>query len=128
VIASPAIPGSILLVEDDLDIRACVFALLSAQGYGVTIAENGRAALEQLGESPEPALILLDLKMPIMDGWEFLRAQHADRRFAHIPVLISTNSLLPEDAWRDYPSVRGSVTKLLDVDGFLDAVRRYKTC
>jgi CheY-like chemotaxis protein len=120
-----SLPPTVLVIEDDPDIRSGVVELLSAEGYGVATAENGCVALEQLRHAPRPALILLDLKMPVMDGWGFLNAQRDDRKLAPIPVLMFTTSLKADEARLKYPSVRGSVSKLLDIAGLLDAVRRY---
>jgi signal transduction histidine kinase len=77
----------ILLVEDDHSIRLAVQGILEEEGYAVTTAENGRQALEQLRSGGAPDLIVLDLRMPIMDGWEFRAAQKSDPKLARIPVL-----------------------------------------
>ncbi|HEX3903744.1 MAG TPA: response regulator [Polyangia bacterium] len=77
----------ILLVEDDRSIRAALQGILEDEGYAVTTAENGRQALERLRMTAAPALIVLDLRMPVMDGWEFRAAQKSDPALARIPVL-----------------------------------------
>jgi signal transduction histidine kinase len=77
----------ILLVEDDHSIRDALRGILAEEGYAVTTAENGRQALEQLGSGGAPDLIVLDLRMPIMDGWEFRALQKNDPKLAGIPVL-----------------------------------------
>lgn len=77
----------ILLVEDDYHIREAVHGVLEDAGYEVIQAEHGRAALERLHAGPRPDLILLDLRMPVMDGWEFRAAQKNDPNLAIIPVL-----------------------------------------
>ncbi len=77
----------ILLVEDDYHIREAVNGVLEDAGYDVIQAENGRAALERLQAGSRPDLILLDLRMPVMDGWEFRAAQKNDPNLAIIPVL-----------------------------------------
>jgi two-component system cell cycle sensor histidine kinase/response regulator CckA len=77
----------ILLVEDDRSIRAALQGILEDEGYAVTTAENGRQALERLRSAAAPALIVLDLRMPVMDGWEFRAAQKSDPALARIPVL-----------------------------------------
>jgi signal transduction histidine kinase len=77
----------ILLVEDDRSIREAVQSVLEDEGYGVIQAENGRDALDRLRSGPLPDLVVLDLRMPIMDGWEFRAAQKNDPNLAGIPVL-----------------------------------------
>jgi signal transduction histidine kinase len=78
---------SLLVVEDDADIREALDGLLSMEGFRVTGCSNGREALDWLRASPKPDLILLDLMMPIMDGWQFRVAQKDDPELATIPVL-----------------------------------------
>jgi signal transduction histidine kinase len=75
----------ILLVEDDRSIREAVQSVLEDEGYGVIQAENGRDALDRLRSGPRPDLVVLDLRMPVMDGWE--AAQKNDPNLAGIPVL-----------------------------------------
>jgi two-component system, chemotaxis family, chemotaxis protein CheY len=79
---------SVLLVEDDPD--ACVFvsAVLEAEGFEVSCARNGREALEHLSSSKLPDVILLDLMMPVMDGWAFRAEQKRHPELAHIPVVV----------------------------------------
>ena len=77
----------ILLVEDDRSVRDVIREILEEEGYAVAVAENGRLALEALRAGGVPDLIVLDLRMPIMDGWQFRAAQKADPVIAAIPVL-----------------------------------------
>lgn len=81
----------VAVVEDDDDLRSVVCELLCARGYRTLEAANGRAALELLRASEEvPAVILLDLMMPVMNGWEFRREQQADLELRAIPVVLLT--------------------------------------
>jgi CheY-like chemotaxis protein len=80
--------SSILLIEDDDSIREITQELLESEGYGVATAANGQAALEVLsGMNPLPCLILLDLMMPVMDGWQFMEKKRLDPRLNAIPVV-----------------------------------------
>lgn len=81
---------SILIVEDDEEIREPLKVLFTHEGYIVHTAVNGHMALQVLERIPTPSLILLDLMMPVMNGWEFLRAQKADPRLSSIPVIVVT--------------------------------------
>lgn len=67
----------VLMVDDCRDLRETVGAILRHQGFEVALAEHGQAALDRLACGPEPALIILDLMMPVMDGWAFLDACRA---------------------------------------------------
>src|SRR5437588_809924 len=78
----------ILLVEDDTEIREEMAALLESEGYVVAQARNGQDALDQLKEMPAPCLILLDLMMPVMNGWDFRERQLADPSLKEIPTII----------------------------------------
>jgi CheY-like chemotaxis protein len=84
--------ASVLVVEDDRDIRECMADALEMEGYAVSSASHGREALEKLHGGLRPDLILLDLLMPIMSGWEFRQAQLADPLLSGIPVVIVSAS------------------------------------
>src|SRR5262245_345750 len=85
---SAARQTSVLIVEDNLDIRDALAAVLSTEGYEVDEAGNGQEALAQLQSGPLPDIILLDLMMPVMDGWSFRKRQLQDARLAPIPVVV----------------------------------------
>jgi CheY-like chemotaxis protein len=80
----------VLLVEDDADIALGLRYLLEDQGYRVEIATNGREALDLLSHIPRPAVTLVDLMMPVMDGWQLLRAIKANRTLASLPIAITS--------------------------------------
>jgi CheY-like chemotaxis protein len=78
----------VLVVEDDADIREVLVALLQEFDYGVVPARNGQEALQLLrGGTIRPCVILLDLWMPVMDGWQFRDEQQKDAALAAIPVV-----------------------------------------
>jgi CheY-like chemotaxis protein len=79
---------NVLVVEDDADIREALAVTLQSGGYQVGAAANGKEALEQLRRGPQADLIVLDLMMPVMDGWQFRKEQQHDPRLAAIPVVI----------------------------------------
>jgi DNA-binding response OmpR family regulator len=94
---------SILVVEDDENIRESLRDILTAEGYTLFEAENGRVALELINEGKlkEPCLILLDLMMPEMNGWEFLEARRKQNAIASIPTIVFTavtDSRMPKGA------------------------------
>jgi CheY-like chemotaxis protein len=115
---------SILLVEDDSAIREALFLVLENEGYVVSIATNGREALDWLRDAVRlPDLILLDLMMPEMDGIEFRKIQMSDSKLASVPVLMLTAS--PKLA-ADLSEISGAglkiIPKPLVIESLIDAV------
>lgn len=80
----------VLLVDDDDDLRDAIADLLRVRGYAVTTAEDGHAALDVIGRSARPCVVLLDLVMPGMDGWTLLAVLRADPLLATIPIVIAS--------------------------------------
>jgi CheY-like chemotaxis protein len=112
----------VLIVEDDADLREMMAQLLTLEGYHIATVANGREALEYLQNEDTPALILLDLMMPIMDGWEFRRQQQAIPAVAGVPVVI-LSALDPVRA-ADV-NAAAFLKKPLDFDRLLQLVRSY---
>ena len=81
---------SILVVDDDADIRHSLTEILVDEGYDALTAGNGREALSMIRANHLPSLIVLDLTMPIMDGYEFLIEQRRDDALAGLPVVVVT--------------------------------------
>lgn len=80
---------TVLVVENDADVREVVFEVLDGRGFHTLTAEHGREALDVLRRTPDrPGLILLDLTMPVMSGWELLEVLRADPALAGIPVVV----------------------------------------
>jgi CheY-like chemotaxis protein len=82
--------GPVLLVEDDLATRETVRNTIEKMGLSVAEVTNGRMALSWLAENPAPSLILLDLMMPEMDGFEFLDTFNSRADWRHVPVVVIT--------------------------------------
>ena len=82
--------GRVLLVDDDEEIRGTLGAVLQAEGFDLLGARNGLHALQQLLHPPLPDLILLDMTMPVMTGFEFLDMQQEDPRIRDIPIIAVT--------------------------------------
>lgn len=92
----------VLLVENDAVTRADIAETLRDEGYEVDEARNGKDALELLNAAATPpVLILLDLSTPIMNGWEFRRAQLADERHRSIPVALMTGNAQADEFARE---------------------------
>jgi signal transduction histidine kinase len=91
--SAASLPGRILVVEDDRQILAIISLLLEDEGYEVQTATDGKQALAHLQKGPSPDLIILDLMLPALDGWEFRTIQREDPTLARIPVLaVSADS------------------------------------
>ncbi|MGE0527868.1 MAG: response regulator [Bdellovibrionales bacterium] len=117
----------ILIVEDDDDIGKSLRILLEGEGYQVEIARNGRLALNFLKEVQEvPSLILLDLMMPEMDGFQFRAEQKRHPRLAKIPVIIMSAAGQIE-ANTERLGANGSLRKPLDIDDVLTAIAIHAT-
>jgi CheY-like chemotaxis protein len=85
--------GGVVVIDDDDDWRDVVMAFLGEHGFATVGFSNGRDALLALrGREAMPAVILLDLEMPLMTGWEFRREQLRDPRLARIPVVIASSA------------------------------------
>jgi CheY-like chemotaxis protein len=111
----------VLIVEDDRDTREMLGRFLELEGFEVRTAANGKIALDALREvDPRDCVILLDLMMPVMDGWQFRQQQTKDPRLAEIPVVVITAAgpreavpPIQADAW---------ISKPVDLDRLLQAI------
>ncbi|MFZ5447639.1 MAG: response regulator [Thermodesulfobacteriota bacterium] len=108
----PVEPATVMVVEDDVETQVVIRRLLEKAGIGVVVAENGRVALERLAEG-QPGLILLDLMMPEMDGFQFVDYVRQHEAWRHIPIVVVTaKDLTPEDRLR----LNGSVAEIVKKD------------
>lgn len=113
----------VLVVDDDDSIRDFVSVALAYEGYEVVSAENGEAALGAIDRGRGVAVILLDMRMPVMDGWEFARV-YRERPGPHAPIIVLTAA---RDA-ADYAAqiqADGFLAKPFDLDALLRAVARH---
>ena len=110
--------AEVLIVEDDEDIREGLAAVLNARGFRAHVAANGQEAYDLIGRTGRrPAVILLDLMMPVMDGQGFLEHQAGNPTLDGVPVLLVTAQ--PPDRALQFSSVRGVVQKPLDTKALL---------
>jgi len=112
---------SVMIVEDDRDTREMLGRFLELEGFDVRTAANGKLALDALNEAGQPCVIILDLMMPVMNGWEFRERQARDPRFSSIPVVVVTAAGPREDI----PAITadGWLSKPVDFDRLLATIQ-----
>jgi CheY-like chemotaxis protein len=117
--------ATVLIVEDDAEIRNSLREVLGDEGYAVVIATNGKEALEALRRAVDkPKLIILDVMMPVMDAYQFREAQLKDGSLSEIPtVLLSADAKLPEKAAAAKTSLY--LKKPVDLDELFSLVEKY---
>ena len=116
--------GNVLVVEDDPELLLSLSEVLESEGYCVTCARHGLEALGRLRGGTRPSVILLDLMMPIMNGWQFRYEQRQDSDLAKIPVVvISAKSDSQQHAlWLE---ADGYISKPIDLNVLLDTLSHY---
>src|SRR5215467_3310255 len=114
----------LMIIEDDDDLREAIAMNLAMSGVEVTAFGDAREALRELQSGLRPFLILLDLMMPYMSGWEFREAQAADPALAPIPVVVITAHTLRNDGH----SLTGIevLRKPFSLEALLEVVGRYR--
>ena len=115
---------TILIVDDDADIRRLLTTFLTFKGYSTLSAANGQEALTHL-QQPQvfPQLILLDQMMPVMDGVAFQHAQRQDPQLATIPVVVM--SAVENLQAQTRPLAEGYLPKPIDFEALLNLVEEY---
>jgi CheY-like chemotaxis protein len=118
-------PGAyVLLVDDDETFRDALTALLTRHGYRVVSVKDGEAAVAQLCQDETPDLILLDLKMPGMDGVQFRQIQRQYLRWAAIPVVVLSGSITPSLAAQ--LQVAATLPKNTPLRTLLDTIEQHR--
>lgn len=113
----------IFVVEDDLHIRESLTEVLEIEGFNVFSAVNGQEALDMLRRGEKADLILLDLMMPVKDGFQFKAEQETDPALSNIPVIImSANGNM--SAKKELGHVKDYLKKPIDLDSLLDTINR----
>ena len=117
-----ALDGPILVVDDDSAIRCTVAEILNFEGYPVLTASNGAEALAVI-ESARPALVLLDMRMPVLDGWGFARAIR--ERGLRVPILVMTAAHSARQ-WAEEIKADGYLPKPFDLLDLLTNINRLR--
>ena len=121
--SAPAEPP-LMIVDDDDDLRQTLAHIITVYGYRVTTFGDARAALDALQDGQAPFLILLDLMMPGMSGWEFRAAQLENATLASIPVVVVTAANVASHGMPTLPDVE-ILRKPFDLDELLTIIERY---
>ncbi|AFE10392.1 response regulator [Corallococcus sp. CA054B] len=112
----------VLVVDDDPDILEALSEILEAEGFEIRRARNGKEALERLEPDP-PHLILLDLMMPVMDGWEFAQRMRQKPDFAGIPIIVLSADRNVGSKAKDIGAM-GHLAKPFELNDLLSMVRQ----
>ena len=112
--------GRILVVDDNARALRAMSELLQFEGFSVLTAQNGLDALNKMKAADLVSLVLLDLWMPVMDGWEVLRRKKGDPDLANVPVVVI--SAIPPV---DLDGVESVLTKPIDLNQLMETVRHF---
>ncbi len=115
-------PKSVLVIDDDDDLREAIGALLDAEGYEVAYAANGAEALELLA-SQMVGLVLLDMRMPVMNGWEFAKRFH--ERHDHLAPIVVVTAAADAGSCAADIGADGWISKPFELTAFLKTVRKH---
>lgn len=117
-----SLEAPILIVEDDKAIRELLVLALSIEGFRTLSAENGAEAL-RIMKTQVPGLVLLDLMMPVMNGWDFLKAKNQDLSLSPIPVVVlSANAQDPQT----FSGVKCCLKKPVELDDLRNTILKYR--
>jgi CheY-like chemotaxis protein len=114
--------STVFIIEDDVDTREMLAKFLELEGYTVELASNGRQALDRFSAGADACVILLDLMMPVMDGWEFRQHQAKDERLKEIPTIVV--SAAGRDRMKQIPA-DAYLSKPVDMDELLSRVSQF---
>ena len=117
-------PLAVLVVDDDRAVLNALTELLESEGYKVATAIDGLDALDQLRGGLRPCVIVLDLMMPVMDGWDFRHEQMKDQALKDIPLVVITATGFSERSVKAQFGDIDFVAKPPHIRGLLDAIRR----
>jgi CheY-like chemotaxis protein len=122
----PDVPATVLVVDDAPDVRLLARAVLTRAHFSVVEAAGGQEALAVLAQSAAPDLVVLDVQMPDVDGWDTLQAirMSSDAAVAYLPVILCTVKAHPRDVRRAWQvGCDGYLNKPFSITDLIDAVR-----
>ena len=115
----------VMIIEDDVEIREMIMLVLRAEGYEIATAAEGAEALEKLRAGVQPCVILLDLMMPGVNGWQFHAELMADPRLAHIPVVVVSGASNVAESAKALGAA-GYLAKPVSLEALIDGVTRCR--
>ena len=113
---------NVLVIEDDAEIREILKLAIEMEGYAVTTAPNGQEGLNILKNGLRPCLILLDLMMPVMDGWTLSEKLGQDEQLNKLPIIVVSAY---SDRVKSVKHLNGFVKKPIDFDVLLNTISSY---
>ena len=114
----------LLLVDDDLRNTFALSKLLRKHGLDIVIADNGQMALDRLNEDPSIELVIMDIMMPVMDGYQAMHEIRAQKAFAHVPIIALTARAMPEEQEKCMAAgANDYLTKPVDIERLLTLLR-----
>jgi CheY-like chemotaxis protein len=116
--------NSILIIEDDQEIREALEEILRFEGYEVGSVKNGKEGLDYLHKASAPSVILLDMMMPVMNGYQFLAAYQEEPSFSGIPVIVLSADNALEDKLKQF-QVRFFLKKPIELERLLELVKQH---
>ena len=114
----------LLIVDDDRELLDALAETLEDLGFAVAKAANGREALDRLHSAKLPAAVLLDLNMPVMNGWQFCAAKKAEADLQAVPVIVLSAAAKKDPASPYFLDVEEIVSKPIEMDELLGAIER----
>jgi CheY-like chemotaxis protein len=114
----------VLVIEDDFDVRDALTDILTDAGLSVVCAKDGSEAMTYLESGARPRLILLDLMMPGMDGYQFLSERRDQLSLADVPVVILSADRRGARRWREL-GADGCLTKPVELDELMEVIRHH---
>lgn len=115
---------SILIIEDDVSIRELLVELLESEGYKVFSAENGLEALSILNKGTKLNLIIVDLMMPVMDGYAFRKEQLKNDSWSNIPTIVMSAESNAKEKLKSY-NVTAFFSKPIELETILQMIKKY---
>jgi CheY-like chemotaxis protein len=115
---------TVLVVEDNRILREGLAVVLREEGCTVALAADGKEALACLRSQPPPAVVLLDMMMPVVDGWQFLKERRQTPALASVPVLIMTGLGIANAEWAASLGAAGLLRKPVEPEALLAEIRR----
>jgi CheY-like chemotaxis protein len=114
----------VLIIEDDESIRELLIELLESEGYIVSSAENGLLGLEFLKNNSKPDIILMDLMMPVMDGYTFRSEQLKNPQWNKIPTVVMSAEASAKEKLKNY-SITAFLAKPIELETILKTIEKY---